>query len=412
MMFLLLISCSTLSRVEESYEDFTTLEQHFEDHYISKHNGSLPLFYYTGGQWIRRLKELINQAEDYILFSLFLANIHEVTEEIWMLLIEKQQQGVEVYGIIDSSSNFQKVPGEPIHTPAALQMLKSNGVAIVEYNSITASKLFILPFLLDREHRKFWVFDGETISVGGMNINYTSLGHPPGIGHIDAMVEVQSPSAAAEIIHSFITTWNGYDPRQLHQSMFLIPEVPPDYDGTEFWLIDSSPGGQTHVDAMLDGVFFSAREEIWLVQGYAFSSRNLIHRIEEAVARGVEVHIVFSDHQWNPSRRGAAYYSKMDFLKAGASIYLFSSPEESFLHFKLILVDDTISVLGSVNYNNRSQYLSREVALVFEDPDVGKDVRQHLEELLLHTSPVTEEDAQSYRTFINRLHHLVMQLGG
>lgn len=410
LVMMLLSSCSTLSRIERAYEDFTSIEEYFEDNNIPKHSANNPKLYFSNAQWLSRLKELIEDAESYILFSVFLASYHEVTEDIWKMLAEKQQQGVAVYGIIDSSSNFQTIPGEKIHIPAAMQKLQEYGISVVEYNSYTASKLFILPSLLNREHRKFWVFDGMTVAAGGINKTYSCLWHPSGIGNIDTMVELQSPSAAADIIHSFVLTWNAYSPQWLKTSKFPISDT--NNDDIAFWLVDSSPGGQKKMDVMLDAVFFSAQEEIWFVQGYAFSSRSLVHRVSEAVNRGVKVHILFSDHQWDPNRRGAAYYSMLDFIRAGASVYLFKSPEKSFLHYKLMLTDNRISVLGSANLNFRSLYLSREISFVFDDLELGKEIRSNLDELLQSAVPVSEEKARTHRTFRNRLRHLLFQFGG
>jgi cardiolipin synthase len=200
---------------------------YFAQQGLPRYESSFPQFYHTGTAWNARSLELIANAKDYILISIFLGNLHPSTSEVWDLLAQKIAQGVRVYCIMDSSSYFQLDPDTQAVVPAVMNHLRSLGIPMVEYNAFSLSQLAYIPRLFDRDHRKYWIVDGTYLALGGINVNYTSLGLPPETGNIDTMVEVRSPGAIGEMVVSFVNTWNSYSPDTLEMQDFAIePSVP------------------------------------------------------------------------------------------------------------------------------------------------------------------------------------------
>jgi len=408
------VSCTTIDRLQTMQSGFTSVDGFFEEHHIPRYASTLPVLYNTGMEWNQHSIELIEGARDYILISIFLGNLHETTTQIWDLLAKKICEGVRVYCIIDSSSYFQMVPETDTVVPAVFNHLKELGIPVVEYNPFSMGDLFSLPTLLDRDHRKFWIVDGQYLAVGGININYTSLGLPEGVGNIDTMAEVSSPGAIGDVMESFVRTWNAYSPQILDTDDFTIPkELPqPEADLASLWLIDQSLGKPSQVTDMFDALIMGTQKELWLVQGYAFPTKALLNRIAYAVQRGVEVHVVFSDFARKPNYEMAARYGMLDLIDAGAKVHNYTSPIGAFLHFKLIMGDRHLVALGSVNYNLRSQTLSQEISVVFDDSRVGAVVMEQLDGLMEYTREVTRQEALEYRTPLGFLYFMLMQVWG
>jgi len=82
----------------------------------------------------------------------------------------------------------------------------------------------------------------------------------------------------------------------------------------------------------------------------------------------------------NPDQQ-MVHYSSFSYLedaeKAGVKIYRY---QNGFLHQKVMLVDDTFSSIGTVNFDNRSMRLNFEITMLIGDKDFANEVEVMLEE--------------------------------
>jgi cardiolipin synthase len=62
-------------------------------------------------------------------------------------------------------------------------------------------------------------------------------------------------------------------------------------------------------------------------------------------------------------------------LKHGVKVYRYTM---GFLHQKVMIVDDTFSVVGSVNFDYRSMFINFEVSMVTTDRQFNKDCAKML----------------------------------
>ncbi len=408
---LLLISCSTAQAIEDRrLANGATPTAWLDDHGIPSYASTKPLLYNTGVEWNERSLRLIEEAEDYIMISIFLGNLYGVSTEVWDALIAKMEAGVRVYCLIDSSSYFQTLPQSPVIVPAAFNYLRENGLSVVEYNPFSLSQFAFVPALLDRDHRKFWIIDGKHIALGGININYASLAFPPETGNIDTMVEFDSPGAITQMVASFVETWNRYSPSRLDASSFAAP--PLEESETSVWMIDHKWPGNGETTVLFDAITLASQEELWMVHGYTYLTPALKERIANAARRGVDVKVILSENAGKNNYQNAAYYSALDLIDAGATVYMYNDPSQAFLHLKLIVADSTYTVFGSPNYNRRSQTLSREIAALFDDEEVAAQSKAHIQNLLKYCRVVTREEALTWRTRTNHFYHLLMQVYG
>lgn len=408
-----LVSCSTAKRLDQLRQEYRSVASFMDDLDVVAHDSTLPVYHNTGADWNERSLELIEQAKDYILVSTFLGVEHEATEPVWSALAQKASEGVRVYVMIDSSSNFQMIPMTDVRIKAAFMHLRELGLNVVEYNSLTMSNLFFLPNLLDRDHRKYWVVDGEILAIGGVNVNQTSIDYPSGIGNIDTMAELYSPGATRAVVDAFVDTWNRYNPNRLESADFSVQQGKVSSSKeTSVWVLDHNWPSQDKMSPLFDLFSVYPEEELWLIQGYTFLTPPLLDRIRYAVDRGVEVNIVLSAFSTRPKYEMASRYGVLDLLDAGANVYMYESPDGAFLHLKLMVADKRLVTIGSANYNLRSQALSRELNIVYEDERVAAYSMDYIHTLLAYCRPVTREEAQSYRNFRSWYNFILMQVYG
>lgn len=364
----------------------------------------------TGREWNVHTLKRIADAKEYILVTVFLGNIHEVSYEVWDALAEKVKEGVDVYVLLDSSSYFQLTPHTSLVVPAAFNYARDIGLKVAEYNPMSVSHAAFLPLLLDRDHRKIWIFDGEYLAVGGINLNEASLMIPPETGNIDTMVEIQSPQAIEALVDSFVRTWERYSVQPIDRAAFSVP--PKENLPKTVYLSDHYFFADNSVTDLFDALILGAQKEVWMIQGYSFLTKELINRIKEATNRGVKVNIVLSENAVKVHYEKAAFFGMVDLIDAGATLYLFDGPHHAFLHCKLIVADEKYSLFGSVNYNLRSQFLSREISFLFDDEAIAEKALEHVGFIIDHSRIVDREEAKTHRKIDYLFYNLLMQFIG
>lgn len=409
----ILAACATsgsLSDLEQAARGYT-IHEYLESQGYDTFATSTPEFFYDGGEWKEKLLSLIQESENSILISTFLGNEHFSTNEIWKVLKEKAGSGVDVYIILDAASQVQAVPHEDEYVKSALYILREMGMHVVEYNPFSLSNGLFLPNLFDRDHRKFYVFDGSISAVGGININHTSLFYPAGRGHVDLMGVVESGSLSQELTDIFVSTYNRYSPDDIHPDMFKAPKEGAQLSETAI-VFEQYFQDNHAIRDMFDTFAVFTQEELWMVQGYTFLNPGLERRIRYLTDKGVRVHVILSEHASNEKYRKSALFNALTLIEAGAEVYLYGAPDGSFLHMKLTVGDNRYVSFGSANYNYRSHTTSRELNLVYDDPQIASESMAFIHQLMEYAQPVTKEQARRWRSFSYWYYHMLMQVWG
>ncbi len=358
-------------------------------------------FHFTGDAFLRRAEELIREAQDYILIDSFLVNEDEKGKYVFALLRARMAQGVRVYLLTDASSGF--VPGR-----TGIPFLVRMGVPVTEFNPMRGSRLARLPLFVYRDHRKFWVVDGRRVVLGGQNLWTPSLASPEQSGNTDTMVEFRSAVACRELVGAFVREWNAYSMDKLRAADFPVP--PAESSGSRAWLVHQD--GRAVAGRMFGRFFDLAREEVWLIQDYTMPDRAVLRRIRRLTDAGVRVNILFSGaYSLLDKFHYATGYRKGALLRAGAQLWEYGHPL-SHLHYKGVVVDGRWFGVGSVNFNFRSAWLSKEVNLVFEGSSQGQPMLENLAFLAANSRPISEEEAAGYRGAKYLVYYLLLFLGG
>jgi len=137
----------------------------------------------------------------------------------------------------------------------------------------------------------------------------------------------------------------------------------------------------------------SARKSIVITSPYFRPTPILGEAIREAAARGVKVTIVTRlDLTGDVADFILGEVNKKGInsvLVENTEIFQYMVPNE-ILHTKLILIDETLSVVGSVNLNKRSFIHDTESGLLIHNKEFNKQTREMIEGFIKLSSPVTE----------------------
>jgi cardiolipin synthase len=379
-------------------DDTLPLEEKLLSFNIPKVQVTYPTVYYDGLEWRDRLIELIEGAEDYLITSAFLASSSEELEGLYAALVRKAESGVRVYFVVDGTGPFDMTETRFHLIP--LKFLRDSGVHLLEYSPMSAARLVSGINLLYRDHRKFLIIDGKHLAVGGMNLNYISIGASEEDLQRDSMYEFYSPSLAATMLDHFVPWWNEQSWETINREDFPVDWQAADglktYDA---FYVDQHPKSDK-LSLLFGSLLNEAEHEIKVLPFLPFMDKHMMEAFRRAQERGVDVTIIVPFDKRVGNRKGIEFMAQ-DLLTMGINLRIEKESDASqrLLHEKLMIVDDRYVVIGSTNINYRSFNLAYETALVIDSPELAKQVEAHFDSLYENTMPITEEMAEKWQKF-------------
>ncbi|MDA9981873.1 cardiolipin synthase [Gammaproteobacteria bacterium] len=327
--------------------------------------------------------EGISKAKEYILVEFYIVRDDGIGTRLRDALLERVKAGVRVYFLFDEigSKDLKKYA-----TP-----LLEAGAETSPFNTTQGWRnRFQLNF---RNHRKIVVVDGRSAWVGGLNVGDDYLGMYPELSPWrDTHMRIDGP-AVIQVQITFLSDWFWATRR--------IPEmnwngVPVKEGRVRAMVIPSGPTTELETATLFfTQALNSARERIWITSPYFVPDEGVMRALQLAALRGVDVRIILPNKADNPLVQ-AASYSYVQQL-GGVDIKFFKF-DNGFLHQKVQLIDQNISMVGTANFDNRSFRLNFELTVLVLDQAFATEVERMLEDDMAHSLPLDVEElkAQSF----------------
>ena len=313
--------------------------------------------------------EGIAKAKKYLLVQFYIVRDDALGQRLAEGLIERAKAGVHVYLLYDDVGSS----GMPKRYRTEL---REAGVKVAGFNQRHKFLRIYGPTRINyRNHRKIVVVDGEHAWVGGHNVGVEYLGQDPRFGRWrDTHVRVSGPAALGCGL-LFREDWEWATGE-------VLPQTPPENVATpgeeSVLVMGSGPADKLEECAIaFTDIIGRARERLWIVSPYFVPDTDIRTALYAAKLRGVDVRVMLPnepDHKmvWLAS---IAHADAM--VEHNVSIYRF---QDGFLHQKVVLMDDQIASIGSVNFDNRSFAINFEITLWFTDPKTISNVETMLVE--------------------------------
>lgn len=378
---------------------------------IPKVEMTYPTIYYDGQLWRERVTELVRSADDYIIISSFLASSSECLDELYSLIARKAEEGVRIYFIVDGTGAFDMTETRFHLIP--LKFLRDSGVHLLEYNPMSASRLVAGPKILLRDHRKYLIVDGKHLAVGGMNLNYISIGAAGDDLQRDTMYEFASPSLCKVILDGFVPWWNEQTWDEVRREDFSVdPDFGQDEQQYTAWFADQYPLSDK-LAGMFGSLLAEAKTSVKVLPFLPFFDQYLLSVFRQTAQRGVDVEMVIPFDSRVSNRKGIEYIAK-DLLSMHINLRLEKETEQTqrLLHEKLMIVDSRYVVIGSTNMNYRSFTLAYEISLVIDSPALAEEMEAHFATIFDDSLPITEEQAELWRRLDNWPRYAFGIIGG
>ncbi len=317
----------------------------------------------TGEQFFETLFAQMKQAKTYILLEYYILRGDAVGQKILSIMRERLAAGVRIYVLYDQIGSINlagRFVRELRHAGVYVQAFRTNLDLIHRLR------------LNFRNHRKIAVFDGRFALVGGHNLGAEYAGSSKRFGEWrDTSVLVSGPVVQSlQFIFGQDWYWANGEVPQLEwkpQSSSRIKSI----------AIPTGPTDTDHACSLLILDLISmAQRRIWMSSPYLVPDDAICSALVLAARRGVDVSIILPGVSDQLLMMLATASYAHQFTESKIKIFRF---EPGFCHQKVILVDDEISSIGTVNLDNRSLRLNFEVSLVTFDIGFARKVEKMLE---------------------------------
>ncbi|QIQ41860.1 MAG: cardiolipin synthase [Buchnera aphidicola (Microlophium carnosum)] len=318
-----------------------------------------------------------------------------IVDDVAIALIDSARRGINCRLMLDSAGSI-----EFFQSPW-VKIMRKSGIQVVE--ALKVNFLRVLLRRIDvRQHRKVVLIDNYIAYSGSMNLVDPYLfKKSSGMGQwIDLMTRIEGPIAATiGIIYS--CDW------EIETGLKILPQLPNEKSlkkecnqHSSIQVIASGPGFLKNMihQALLTAIY-SARHELIMTTPYLVPSEDLLQAICTAAQRGVEVSIIIPLYHDSILVKWASRVFFSELLEAGVKIYQF---QKGLLHSKSILVDQQLSLIGTVNLDMRSIWLNFEITLVIDDSNFGQDL-SYIQNKYISDSKLIDKKVWSMRAYWTRI---------
>jgi len=331
--------------------------------------------------------EGIASAERYIFVQFYIIRHDALGQRLAAALMERARAGVAVHVLYDDV-------GSGALSEEYKDRLRAEGIQIFGFNHRHRFLRIFGPTRINyRNHRKNVVVDGRVAWTGGLNVGVEYLGEDKRFGHWrDTQIKVEGPAVSSfSLIFQEDWLWATGDVLQVE------PPSPIAEPGTTpALLMATGPADRFEACAIaFSDIIAQARHRLWVVSPYFVPDTDMRTALYAAHLRGVDVRIMLPekpDHLlvWLASN---AHADAM--VQHGISVYRY---HRGFLHQKVLLMDDRMASVGSVNFDNRSFAINFEMTVWMPDVQVVKDVEAMLLNDFSACREVTREQVQQRGT--------------
>jgi cardiolipin synthase len=364
----------------------------------------------TGNNFVKLLlngeekfPELLNALEgarSHIHLEYYIYEDDETGNSIADMLIKKVRQGVEVRFMYDDFGSHNLGRG-------FIKKLEENGIETAPFYKI---KWYALVNRLNyRNHRKIVVIDGKKSFIGGINISnkYRNDNQPENdLYWRDTHLMIEGP-ATFYLQYMFLCDWNFSAKNKLQFGPDYFPKYPKE-DKIRDELVQIVPSGP---DSKLPVIFYSlleaigaAKKQVLITSPYFIPGESLMDALIIAAKSGIKIKLLVpgKSDSWIVNAAARSYYKEL--LRHGVRIFEY---QKGFVHSKVMIIDDNLSVVGSANMDYRSFDLNFEVNAMLYSKTITQQLQKAFSNDLKQSGEINPTDWINRPRYIHLYEKLV-----
>jgi cardiolipin synthase len=319
----------------------------------------------TDGGTYDRLFADLRAARQSITIHLYYCQPGRMADRFQEILLERARAGVEVFFLCDAFGS-KELPRE------YLERLEEGGARVRVFRP---THWYELHKAQHRSHTRVIVIDGRVAYTGGFGIDDKWFGDGrTDDSWRDTNVRFTGP-AVAQHQAIFVAGW-AEAAGDLVASERLFPPPPDDRSGILAASVHAAPtAGSTVSERLLALTIAGARRRLYISNSYFVPDDDFCRLLAGAAGRGTDVRVLTASlAKIDTKLTGYASHARYDELLAGGvRIYEY---QPSMMHAKTIVADGIWSIIGSMNFDNRSFALNDESVLVAHDGSLAATIER------------------------------------
>ena len=339
-----------------------------------------------GEDFFPRFLEDLEKATQYIYMEYFIVEEGVMTEKVLDVLERKVKEGVDVRFMYDDIGSLMTLPKN------YAEILRRRGIRAAVFNR------FIPVFTSiqnNRDHRKITVIDGKIAYTGGLNIadEYINVYEKHGYWK-DGVIRVEGDAAWSFTV-IFLQLWSlaaGESFMLPHDPPQFSPEERPATDGAVIPYADSPLDTETVGEYVYTQLIAGATRTLYITTPYFMVDDGLLSGLKLASKSGVDVRII-TPRVWDKLYVHAitrSFYREL--IDAGIRVYEYTP---GFMHAKIMVADDEIATVGTVNLDFRSLYLHFEDGVLVCGSSAVGEIKKDFLRAIDDSSEITLQDVKS-----------------
>ncbi len=307
-----------------------------------------------GTETFQSIFAAIDAAKESIWVQFFIIHDDRIGGELADRLVAASRRGVECRVM------FDQVGSKSLPSSWSAR-LRQEGVLV---QSFVTNRQFGRRFQINfRNHRKLVIVDALVAFLGGLNVGDEYLGRSRRFGPWrDTHIRLEGPCVPGFQL-SFLEDWN-YITDEVPPFRLPKPSVEANPSPVVFPIASGPAESWSICPAVYLSIINSATRRLWIASPYFVPGSPLFFAICHAAIRGVDVRIILpqmADHLL-PWLSSFTYYPKL--REAGVKLWRY---QPGFMHQKVLLADDDIAIVGSINVDYRSFMLNFELSAAVQD---------------------------------------------
>lgn len=369
---------------------------------------------------------MLQEAEHSIVFSTFDMREGESTKDLWSVMLDAADRGVQIQVLIDGVSGFLRIQGSDFMKA----VFSHPNVQLRIYNMPNP----LLPWTIHgRMHDKYIVVDEKLLLMGGRNTfdyflgeyNTEALSFDRDIFVYDTTEGKNEDSAVAQVLNYFHRVWDldvckpmfedkkyvqeeSY--RQVREELAerlinIKQEKPELFSDTMSYEKMTVPlkqatlitgpvgiyGKEPQVFTSCVELMKRAEKNVTIQTPYAVFSDWMEKEMGEVARNVPESKMLINSVANGDNLVASSDYlrHKKEILDTGLAVYEYDGGHS--FHGKSILIDDRISVIGSYNFDMRSTYVDTEMMLVVESEPFACMLKEKMDQMETMSRKVIDE---------------------
>ena len=296
----------------------------------------------------------IEKAKKHIHVEYYVLLDDEIGRRFQEALIRKAKEGLEVRIIYDSFGS--RKAKEKFFEEFRMAGIESEPFLKLTWSALTSRLNY-------RTHRKIIVIDGCIGYTGGMNIADRYIkGMEWGCWRdTHARIEGKGVQGLQSV---FLIDWY-FVSQTLITSRDYFPML-DNFGNCPMQIVNSGPlSEENEISYGITQAIYEARESIFIQTPYFLPPDAMVHALQAAAMRGVDVRLMTSLRSDVPLVQVASHSYFKEMLHTGVKIYQY---KKGFLHSKMMIFDHSLTLIGSANFDSRSFDQNFDVeAFIYDD---------------------------------------------